>query len=358
MKTWIQESQPKNGEESTAVAEPGTGRLEAVATPAAEAVEPAAKGPRPTYPADEGLRAKLRDFKETHRWSNADLGMAIGYSPAVSLLYLAPAGNQYDGDTGAVESKVREFLRDQQLILDTGIETVASEVSERIEGWLEDIRTSRGFGVIVAEAGLGKSRGVDLYLAAHSLAIGLNAWEGECSRASAEDLLFRAADVMRTSTRGGKARALVAKMRGSPRMIVVDDAHYLSRAAISLFSGFRDRTGMSIAFVGIPKLMAKLESDPQVLSRINFSRQITWKRLQKVDVIIDHHIRSLIGETNGEQAELRKLCRQIAAHDGHFRSLQQQLARAVRLHRGNKAWSWCECVRNAHACLIRDYELS
>ena len=341
---WIEQSHPEKAQQIVEAPAPG-----------AEALVKAA---RPTFTADENLRARLREFKEGHRWSNSDLAVGIGYSPAVVLLYLAPGGNQYDGDTAAVEGKVREFLRDQQLILDTGIETIASEVSERIEGWLEDIRTSRGFGVIIAEAGLGKSRATDLYLGSHSLAIGLSAWEGECSRASAEDLLFRAADVMRTSKRGSKARALVAKMRGSARMIVVDDAHYLTRAAISLFSGFRDRTGMSIAFLGIPKLMDKLESDPQVLSRINFNRQLAWKRLKSVDTLIDHHIKSLIGEANGEQAELRKLCRQIASHDGHFRSLQQQLARAVRLHRGNKAWSWCECVRNAHACLIRDYDLS
>lgn len=313
-------------------------------------------------PGSPALRADLARFRKNSGWSNAKIAAAIGYNQSVISQYLnldkegnpSPEGNIYTGDIPAIEKRLREFLRDQRLLLDTGIESIETDASRKITEYLEDIRTSRGFGVIIAEPGIGKSRALDRYCADHELAIIFTAWEGECSRACAEDLLVKAAEV----TRGKQhARDLIEKLRGSNRMIIVDDAHYLTGPALSLLCGFRERTGVSLALVGISRLVEKLAADPQRLSRVNFQRQIRFNKLKDVDALITHHVNALLGDLDGETAEVMRLCRVIVSHAGHFRSLHQELARAVRLHRGKPDWPWSECLRKAHRLLIRDYDL-
>lgn len=331
----------------------------------AEAADESSR-PQKFFPRDESLVEEYRRFQAEHPdMSQAEIAAAAKLSDSKLSQYFNKEGNKYTGDSAGVARRMREFFRDQRTLLDTGIPTIESEITRKISDALEDTRTCRGLGVIIGPPGIGKTRGIELYCAEHELAIPFSAWSGECNRAATERLLFEAAAATRIKS-GNKARLLVDKLRGSGRLIIVDDAHKLTRPALQLLFDFRDRTSMPIALFGDDRLLVKLSDDGQRLRRsggVFYLKVKTVKNGDKRDPVpdarlIDHHIASILpDEARSEAAPIRALCAQIAARSGHYGSVQMELARAVRLHKGNPEWSWCEAIRKAHKRLIRDYDL-
>jgi DNA transposition AAA+ family ATPase len=308
-----------------------------------------------TYPCDEKLRKEILDLRGSNAWTNTSLAAQIGYTDAVVSQYLGVGGNRYSGNVKRVEKKFMEFLRDQRLSLDASVASIACDVSRQVEEAIEDIRTSKQIGAVLGEPGIGKSRGIHLYCANHELAIPLFVWYGERNASSTEECLFKSADVARVKRGGREAKMLAEKMAGSNRIIIVDDAHKLTCPALQLLYDFRDRTGLPIALFGDHRLIEKLRNDPQRLSRTG---SVYTLKLKVTEDLIEHHIRQIIPDVNGELPALKKLCNTIAREAGHFRSVQMELARAVRLKKGCPDWSWCAAVRAAHTRLIRDYELA
>jgi DNA transposition AAA+ family ATPase len=316
---------------------------------------------------DEGLRAELAALRK-EGWSNGRIAAAIGYSGSVISQYLADEGNKYAGDVDGLQGRIREFLRDRRISQDTGVTSLACEVSRQIEDAIEDARTGRKRVAIIGLPGIGKSRGVSLYVAKHSLAIAMLANSWSYDKWHAARILLKAADVTHTKHGLAEIAVLADKMHGSTRTIIVDDAHKLTRDALQLFYDFTDSTGMPMALLGTPELEAKLKDNGQRLRRTG---NVYRLRVTSPDDLIQHHLEEMIPDGGGEEAEeLHALCRKIVGkevthgspprktftvHPGAFGNLQMELALALRLKR--KDWSWCEAVQRAHRKLIRDYQL-
>ncbi|MDE2107059.1 MAG: AAA family ATPase [Patescibacteria group bacterium] len=301
------------------------------------------------------MRAEVLALRANGAESNSSIAAAIGYSDAVISQYLSPDGNLYGGNTRAVEKKLREWLRDRRLEMDTSVSTISCDVAEQVANAIEDIRTAKRIGVGIGAPGIGKSRGIQLYCADHELAISFNVWAGACNKSALEDLLFEAADVARSKSGINSARVLADKLRGTSRPVIVDDAHKLTCPALQLLYDLRDQTGIPIALFGDDRLIAKLQNDGQRLRRTGIVYRL---KIKDSAPLVEHHIRQLIPDAGSEMSALKKLCAVVAEKTGHFGSVQMELALAVRLKKGNPDWSWCEAVRNAHRRLIRDYELN
>jgi len=311
-----------------------------------------------TYPCDEQLRQELLTLRDhaSNEYSNSRIASQVGYSQAVISQYLNPVGNKYDGDTKKFESQVRQWLRDIRLQLDSSVETIDCEISRRISDAIEDIRTAKRIGVIIGAPGIGKSRGVDLYVQDHSLAIAFRVCSWHRNQRSVEDCLFKAADVGRLKRGENSMEILAEKLRGSTRPILVDDAHKASSPALQCLYDFRDATGMPVVLLGDDRLLAKLRNDPQRLRRTGI---VTTLKIKNATPLIEHHVDALLPDrANGERKELLKLCDQIANSSGHFGSVQMELALAARIRKGDPDLSWCEAVKRAHKKLIRDTELT
>lgn len=318
------------------------------------------ESPRTNYSCDEALRQQLRKFRDESKgtadeWSNGRLAREIGFSVRVISDYLNDGGNKYDGEIGKVEARLRQFLRDIRLSLDSSVDSIECEVSKQIELSIEEARTAKRIGVGIGAPGVGKTRGIGLYCAGHDLAISFVTRTWHRNTSSVANCLLEAADVTQSKSGIKSFESFVEKTRGMARPIIVDDAHKLTRGALQLLYDYRDETGAPIMLIGDDRLLAKLRDDAQRLRRTGI---VTHFKIKSPDALIDHHIRSLIPNANGESDDLRKLARQIVAKAGHFGSLQMELALAVRLKKGIPDWSWVEAVKHAHQKLIRDYEFN
>jgi DNA transposition AAA+ family ATPase len=156
---------------------------------------------------------------------------------------------------------------------------------------------------------------------------------------------------------------MVNKLRGSDRLLIVDDAHKLTRPALQWFFDFHDATQVPVALVGTYELLDKLEDDTQRFSRVGYHEEIKHTdaggKLVVDRALVKHLVKQLVPAANGESESLCDLAEQVAEQHGHYRSVHKQLKLAIEIKAGSKAdITWVQAFRAAHTKLIRKYKLS
>jgi predicted transcriptional regulator len=156
----------------------------------------------------------------------ARLAKKLGYSSSVISQYLAEDGIKYTGDLTKLEKAVDDFIRNELRRKVSGVETMESAQVQELRKALEYIRKTNDVGIVLAEAGVTKTRAVDYYAASNPLAIFFRARQWARDVASIESVVFEA-------VKGGwdgqskRVKHAIKKLTGSDRLIIVDDAHKL-----------------------------------------------------------------------------------------------------------------------------------
>jgi DNA transposition AAA+ family ATPase len=193
-------------------------------------------------PCNQILRQKLRELRAgSPIYSNAELGKKLGYSASVLSQYLSDDGNKYDGNISLLEKKAEDFLQALERRRASGIETAPAKVADEMFVAFEYIRKTNDLGAIIAESGEGKSRGIELILKKNELTILVEATEWNRSIHGVMNSLWTACAVDGWDRSCQRFPFLVQKMRGSDRPIIIDDAHKLSRDALSLLATFQEK---------------------------------------------------------------------------------------------------------------------
>lgn len=312
---------------------------------------------RRVFPCDEELRRRLTEFRDSSNgeFTNASIARKCGVNKSVVSQYLSPEGNLYPGDTQAQETLFREFLRDNWTFSDTGVTTIDTPITRQVEAAIEDARVARRLIVILAEPGVGKTRAISQYCLEHKRAISFEAWGGEYTKAQVVDLLWDTAAVAR-GTVANRVKVLVERLKDSGRTIIVDDAHKLSSHALQLLVELRDKTGVAVVLVGVAPLERKMYADPQRASRTQMVHRLTVTNARP---LVEHHVEQLLGKlAEDEREDVIALGMKIAEADGHFRSLQLDLAFARRILKAKPDLSVCEAVKAAHRKMLRKSALN
>ena len=287
--------------------------------------------------------------------SISKLARKLGYSTSVLSQYLDTDGNKYTGDITKLERTIDDFCRNEIRRKVSGVETIESVQVKQLAKALEYIRKTNDVGIVLAEAGVTKTRALDHYAQANPLAILFRARQWAKDVGAVEAVIFEA-------VKGGwnqqikRVAHAVKKLSGSDRLIIVDDAHKLTRPALQWFFDFHDETLCPIAFVGIYELEDKLEDDAQRFSRVGLRWEV---KPENPAGLLQHLIRSLCpGVSAQEHRELSALAEQVAEQHGHFRSVHKQLKLSAEIKEGNRALTWPQAFRNAHPILVRKYPLN
>jgi DNA transposition AAA+ family ATPase len=222
----------------------------------------------------------------------------------------------------------------------------------------EYIRKTNDMGVIVAESGEGKSRGIELIRKSNELAMlfHVRAWSSD--KNSLQSALWDVIPHVGYDPQTKRASFLVTSLRGSDRPLIVDDAHKLTRPALHLLFDLYDETSIPICLIGTDELVLKLEDDPQRFSRVGIHWAIKPSEKDRRK-LIKHQIESIVDGVNGELQELIDLCERVCTQHGHFRSVEKQLKLASEIKHGKaaKEMTWCQAFRQAHTLLLRQYQL-
>jgi hypothetical protein len=255
----------------------------------------------------------------------------------------------------AVDKRVADYLRAFFRRRKTGVQTVRCEVTRKVGTAIEAIRRTNDVGVIVGEAGIGKSRAVEHYCEANptSLLLQVRGW---CNDKHSMEAMV-ATEIGGYDGKRKRAMWLSEKLAGGGRTLIVDDAHKLTRPALQWLFDFHDETNCPLALVGIGELETKVRDDAQRFSRTGLL--VRLEAQESDEGLIGHLITSLAPQASaGEVAELHHLCSQVAEQHGHNRAVYKQLKLAAEIKEAKPELPWSECFRGAHTRLFREYSLT
>ena len=306
------------------------------------------------------LRNQLLALREEPGWSNNVIAKRLGVNSSYVSQYLNERGCIFEGDIIKLEIAINDLLANEARRRASGVETTACAVSDQIHTALEYIRKTTDVGIYMAQSGHGKSRGLEEYIKTHPTAILYRTFVWSNTLNDVEAAMF---DLVGRKDYDGRTKRVlntIRNMRGSERLVVVDDAHKLTRPALQWWFDFHDATQCPICLVGTFDLLPKVEDDPQRFSRVGLDYKILNESKDKVDrSLILHLIKSLVPQANGDTEELADLCEQVAKEHGHYRSVHKQLKVAVELKTGaKKPITYTQAFRAAHTMLVRNYNLN
>lgn len=278
------------------------------------------------------LIEQLTALMQDKNLSQAAVGRAIGKSSAVVNQYLQ---GKYAGDVAAIDALVENLLRrelEKEQAAKVEIPYVQTTTARKVREILRLAHVEGEINVVYGEAGLGKTLALRAYAADYPDAILLEVDPGYTARVVLQEL----ADRLGLSSRGSihdLSDAIISKLRGSGRIILVDEAELLPYRALEVLRRIHDKSNGSIGLVlaGMPRLLINLKGKKgelvQLYSRIGFAFNL-GNALPKSDV--EAIASQLLGDDSGLGDALYEAC------SGNTRRLSKLLRGVIRTSRINQ----------------------
>lgn len=218
-----------------------------------------------------------REYMRQKGISQAELGRKLSISSGAVSSYL---NGKYPSPETVTE-KIAELMdmQEQKTLAPKAPEIVETTVTKMVKQAISYAHLRGVVSVAYGDAGVGKTTAVQQYLKENQLAIGIEILPTYASLTGVTELL---ADKLgsKESTDRKITRDIIGKLKGSGRVIIVDEAQHLTVRAIEHLRSISDSTGIGICFVGnesiYTKLLGKHKNDyAQLYSRISVRKVVT-----------------------------------------------------------------------------------
>jgi DNA transposition AAA+ family ATPase len=271
--------------------------------------------------------SRLRKWIDENDKSQSFVAKNLGVSTSVLSQYLA---DKYPGNNVEMDDKVKSFLDLQQKratrkrIKPPFIKT---SVAKRIHETAASVHEDGIMGVIVAKAGFGKTEGLQDYAKKNPDAIYIEIDQGYNSLVFFEEihkLLF--------GETGHKDLHemhvdIIKILKGSGRIIIVDQAEYLPLKALEMLRSIYDKAGIGILLCGLERLLENIRGHrgqfAQLHSRIGI--------VTKLQPITSEDARLIIQSMLGEKVTA-KICDSIYRRShANTRDMVKMVNAAIRI---------------------------
>lgn len=201
---------------------------------------------------------QLKDVMDAHGYSQGQVARAIGRSSATMNQYVQ---GKYNGDIADMEERIGHFLRrvrEKQNALRIDERFVSTPTASKGLEVLSYAHLESEICVLYGAAGLGKTMILKEYARRDSNVIFIEADPGFTARTLLEELCGR----LRLS-KNGNIHALievcVEKLKGSGRLLVIDEAELLPYRALEVIRRLHDKAGIGVVLAGMPRLIVNLK---------------------------------------------------------------------------------------------------
>lgn len=284
------------------------------------------------------IRDLLAAYQSEQGLTLKQLGAKVGKSESYVSRYLSDVAV---GDVALFEQSVKDRLEVakrkrtwEQVYFDT-------EAVQTCYFVFNLIREASDIGLITGPAGIGKTTASERYKAEHKTVISFSGEEGNGCAYGVMAGICKSLDMRKWNPREQRrSEFLREKLNGSERLILIDNAQRLNMSGLRWLFDFHDATGVSVALVGNPEVMLRLQGNDQMTSRIGFKQDI-GEMIEESAAWLDAAADKMIAAMWPKAAkEVGLLARETARKEGHLRTLNKQIRFAIRLsetekYRGN-----------------------
>lgn len=222
------------------------------------------------------LRAYQRAQGLTDSTKDLDtLAKRMGTSQTYLFRYLR---GDFRGDLAKFESRIQSFLAGDEGERAEANATIISQdfIIAGMNSFLRQVKAHGFVGIGHGPAGRGKTFATKLYAAQHStttIYLHVSVWQA--GRHDITRAIARAMQLTRPAKGQTLDEALVAKLAGSDRLIIIDNAHRLTEGARRWLADFWDIAQVPIALIGNPEIEQQWARNDQHGSRVGLHRDVT-----------------------------------------------------------------------------------
>ncbi|EPP0275537.1 AAA family ATPase [Salmonella enterica subsp. enterica] len=204
------------------------------------------------------LITQLKDVMERRGYSQTQVARAIGRSGAVVNQFLQ---GKYTGDITDIQQRITSFInREQEKEKNRRIQAhfVTTEMAAKGLEVLAYAHQECEICVLYGAAGLGKTMLLKEYVSRNKDALLIEADPGYTARTILEELCR----LLGVKVRGNIHElidACVRELRGSGRLLMVDEAELLPYRALEILRRLHDKAGTGVVLAGMPRLLINLK---------------------------------------------------------------------------------------------------
>lgn len=294
------------------------------------------------------MHNQLKAFIEQYGISQTQVAKAVDLSGATLSLYL---NGRYTGNKDAIDKRVSAYLRQQQQkakIPHLEIPFVATRTARKALAFLELCHGLNRLGIMYGGAGLGKTTVLREFVKFNPSTVLIEPDMGF----SAKVLLQAICRTLGVDVSGNihdLTERIIGVLRGSGRLLVIDEAELLPLRALECVRRIRDKADCAVVLVGMPKLLLNLKGQNAELKQL-FSR-VAMKH-EFGDAVSDEDItmiaKAVLGEIDDEL--LPHLCEKVS---GNIRKLCNVMTLMTYLRSRFERDSWdLEMLETANDYLI------
>lgn len=236
------------------------------------------------------VREELKRHMEKEGVSINTVSKAVAWSAGALSLWLK---DDYTGDNEKMERDVAAYLsrHEERAKVQTGGEFAMTRQAVAILGALRYAHTWGGMGVIYGRSGIGKSEAIKHYSGTVGGVIVITIDPVSLTPSA---VLHDLAEAIGESSRGtlrGLLRRICKRLDKSGRLIIVDEAQFLTHRAIESLRKIHDTAKVAIVFVGMPRLYHHMigngvEIFEQLLTRFDIKKDIPSLTLEDAGLIL------------------------------------------------------------------------
>ncbi|MFK5041521.1 AAA family ATPase, partial [Glaesserella parasuis] len=200
----------------------------------------------------------LKDYMERTKIGQKEVANKLGVSIATVSLYLR---GEYDGNVEELNIKVEQFLarqKDKVLEYKVSAEFVPTFTARQIMATIQEAHIEGDMCAVYGASGLGKTQAVLQYAKENT---GVILIETNMSY-TAKVLLQKISEKLNLNNRGTLDQlfdGIVARLKGSERVIIIDEAENLPTRSLEFIRRIHDATKVGVALVGTERLLINLK---------------------------------------------------------------------------------------------------
>lgn len=294
---------------------------------------------------EKGLQQELRELMEEQGFNMSGVSRATGISNTALSQW---ASNSYPGNVARIEEAVRSFIgrqRERTRLPKRVIGFVETSVAQRVFEVARICHLDGEIGVAYGAAGLGKTEAIKQYTGQNPDVILIEADLGHTAKILFSEL-HRKLGMDGLGTVHAMFEDVVEKLKGSGRLIIVDEAEHLPYRALELLRRVYDKAGVGVLLVGMPRLISNLRGKrgeyAQLYSRVGIAGKLETLRGEDTEAIV----KAALPGSNGVWKTFHEAC------CGNTRVLSKLLASSLRIADLNGQAVNAEIVRETAKMLI------
>ncbi|MDD3415511.1 MAG: AAA family ATPase [Lachnospiraceae bacterium] len=228
----------------------------------------------------------IRNYIDKTKKTQALVAQELGISSGALSSFLA--GNYKTPHTIVPKVKNLVEISEKKKITLTDPPFVETSVSKLVENAIKYSHLRGKISVVYGDAGIGKTQAFRHYLQGNSLAIGITISPTYSSITGVNELLAEQLGVRERVARK-ITNEIITRLKGSGRVILIDEAQHLTVKALNHIRCLADESGIGICLIGNEDVYSKLKGTgkadfAQLFSRIGMREPVSIQNIKKDDI--------------------------------------------------------------------------